>query len=224
MREYGQIHASFWANEALRALDSDAKVLALYLLTSSHTHASGAFRLPDAYACDDLGWPAERLRNGFQTLSSAGFIVRCTQTGWVWICKFHEWNKPANPNIRTAIVRFVGAIPEAVCFREKVTAIWDVSETVVKPLRNTPSPSPYPSLLLKDGTEYEISADMGAEFATAYPGVDVAAEVAKMRAWLVANGGSRKTRAGTPKFINGWLARVKVEPKPPVRKRRELGT
>lgn len=210
MRDYGKVHTAFWASDTLKDLDADAKLLALYLLTSPHTNASGAFRLPDAYACDDLKWTVERLRNGFETLSGAGFALRCEATSWVWICKFGEWNKPDNPNIKKSIVKSVEAIPATVSFKEKVTSAWGISETVSKPLGNTPSPSPspFPLLILEDGTDFEVSEEFAAELRTAYPRIDLSAELTKMRVWLLANKEQRKTRRGTPRFINAWLSKA----------------
>lgn len=228
MRDYGKIHTSFWSSETLRGLDTDAKLLAVYLLTSPHTNASGAFRLPDAYACDDLGWDSERLRNGFETLSSRSFVRRCAATSWVWVCKFGEWNKPDNPNIKKAIVKAVEAIPAAVSFRADVLHSWGVSETVSEPLGNPPSPSPspslYPALPLDDGSDFELTDDLAAELREAYPRIDLSAELKKMRAWLVSNPSGRKTRRGTPRFINSWLAKAQpAAPVGPVRpKRKEL--
>src|SRR4249919_152895 len=98
MRDYGKVHTSFWASDTLRDLDADAKLLALYLLTSQHTHMAGVFNLPDAYACHDLGWTSERLSNGFATLCESGWLRR--DRGWVWIVKFSKFNQPDNPNQR----------------------------------------------------------------------------------------------------------------------------
>lgn len=42
----------------------------------------------------------------------------------------------------------------------------------------------------------------------AYPGVDIMTELAKMRAWLLANPKQQKTEKGMDKFINGWLDRA----------------
>lgn len=212
MRDYGKVHTSFWASDTLKDLDADAKLLALYLLTSPHTNASGAFRLPDAYACEDLKWEPKRLRNGFKTLSEVGFIAHCNATSWVWICKFGDWNKPDNPNIKKAIIKTVEAVPRNVSFRENLLAYWGVSETVSEPLGNTPSPSPSPSLfpllLLDDGTEFEVSETFATELRIAYPRIDLTAELAKMRVWLLANKTQRKTRKGTPRFINSWLSKA----------------
>lgn len=43
---------------------------------------------------------------------------------------------------------------------------------------------------------------------TAYPGVDVDAELCKARSWCLANGTRRKTVRGIPKFLNGWMERA----------------
>lgn len=227
MRDYGKIHTSFWSSETLSGLDTDARLLAVYILTSPHTNASGAFRLPDAYACEDLGWTPERLRNGFKTLSDASFARRCEATKWVWVCKFHEWNRPDNPNIKKAIAKLVESIPASVEFKNEVAAAWCVSETVSKPLGNTPSPSPSPSLglpklPLDDGTEFDVVDPLAGELRTAYPRIDLSAELGKARAWLVANPSNRKTRRGIGRFITNWLSRatptVSAGPRPPKRK------
>lgn len=214
MRDYGKVHTSFWASETLRDLDADAKLLALYLLTSPHTNTIGAFRLPDAYACEDLGWDAKRFQNGLETLSACGFIRHDRATRWVWIVNWLKFNEPANPNMWKACRRMAEAVP-ALPFRSEILRSAGVSETVVQPLGNAPSPSPSPSLLfrfpLADGSEYEPPADLIDELRAAYPGVNLPSEMAKARAWCVANEAKRKTQRGMPKFLNSWLSGAKVE-------------
>lgn len=136
MRDYGKIHTGFWASDTLSGLDDSSRLLAAYLLTSSHTTMLGAFRLPDAYACEDLGWDSERLRNGFGTLSS--FAKYDVKTKWVWVIKFLEWNRPENPNQWKAVAKLAAAIPTSVPFKD------EVMETVRKPFLNIPVPAPAP--------------------------------------------------------------------------------
>src|SRR5690606_38799197 len=226
MREYGVIHRGFWANEEIRSAGDDARTLAAYLLTSPHTTTMGAFRLPDAYACDDLGWTSERLRNGFETLSRIGFVRYDSATKWVWVVKFLEWNRPANPNIWKAIARMANGVPDAVPFKDEILASAGVSETVSKPLGNTPSPSPSPSLEggvggtdlaipLADGSDYSVPLASVAAWEQAYPRLDVMAELRKAGAWCVANPRQRKTRGGAAKFLYGWLSRASERAAPP---------
>lgn len=136
MRDYGKIHTGFWASDTLSGLDDSSRLLAAYLLTSSHTTMLGAFRLPDAYACEDLGWDSERLQNGFVTLSA--FAKYDTKTKWVWVIKFLEWNRPENPNQWKAVAKLAAAIPASVPFKD------EVMETVRKPFLNIPVPAPAP--------------------------------------------------------------------------------
>jgi hypothetical protein len=150
MRDYGKVQTGFWGSGTMQGLDSDARLLALYLLTSPHTTMIGVFRLPDAYACEDLGWTAERLRNGFETLSKIGFSKYCEKTKWVWVVKFLDFNKPENPNQWKAASKLAAAIPDNVSF--KAAAV----ETVSKPLNNTPAPAPASVPVLKAETPAEI--------------------------------------------------------------------
>lgn len=220
MREYGVIHRGFWSNESIRNAGDDARTLGAYLLTSPHTTSLGAFRLPDAYACDDLAWSPERLRNGFETLSGIGFIRYCPDSKWVWVVKFLDFNRPANPNIWKAIRKMAGSVPDAVVFKAEILSATGVSETVSEPLGNIPSPSPSPSpsqegadladvsIPLAGGSEHPVTLADVAEWEQAYPRVDVMAELRKARAWSVANPSQRKTQRGVGKFLNGWLSRA----------------
>lgn len=227
MRDYGKIHVGFWSSGTLAGLDSDARLLAVYLMTSSHTTMIGAFRLPDAYACEDLGWTPERFRNGLETLSKAGFIKYDAEHKFVWVINFTKWNKPDNPNQLKAMVKLVLALPIGLSFRVELMFALGVSETVSEPLGNTPVPVPVPvpvseggekpkltivgesvAIPLIDGTEYVVSQAEISELRAAYPRVDVLAELRKARAWALANQPNRKTRRGCMKFLTGWVGRA----------------
>lgn len=220
MRDYGKIHTGFWASETMLGLESDARLLAIYLMTSQHTTMLGAFRLPDAYACEDLGWDSQRFQNGLKTLSAAGFVKYDASTKVVWIVKFVKWNRPDNPNQQKSIAKLALALPDSLAFKDEILESVGVSETVSKPLGNSPVPDSVPvstpegiqgeilAIPLVDGSEYAVTDAELAEFRAAFPRVDVVGEIRKARAWALANPQNRKTRRGTPKFINGWLGRA----------------
>ena len=84
-----------------------------------------------------------------------------------------------------------------------------------KDMPGTKCSEPVAMLPLKDGTEYEISAESFEEFVNAYPEINVLSEMRKMRAWCLSNPANRKTRRGIMKFINGWLGRAKPESQNP---------
>lgn len=92
-------------------------MLALYLLTCTHGTIAGAFRLPDGYVSEDIGWSPERVSKAFQELFEKGFSNRCETTKWVWVRQFLHWNVPENPNQWKAVFKVVGQIPEKCSWR-----------------------------------------------------------------------------------------------------------
>jgi hypothetical protein len=110
MREYGKVYSSFWTSEDIRGMSEDGRTLALYLMTSPHGNMLGCFRMPNAYAAEDLQWPSERVSNGFAELSRNGFVTRCERTYWIVIHKHLKWNKLDNPNMGTAAAKLFDTI------------------------------------------------------------------------------------------------------------------
>jgi uncharacterized phage protein (TIGR02220 family) len=157
-RDYGKIHSSFWTSETIRGLSEDGRTLAAYLLTSPHTNMLGCFRLPVAYACDDLRWDVERFQDAFNNVAEHKFATIDAGTSWVVILKFLKWNAFENPNVGKAAAKIFMQIPDscaaksllAECLRqygkhfpEALLAPFDtVQVTVSKPFPNRlPNPS-----------------------------------------------------------------------------------
>ena len=76
---------------------------------------------------------------------------------------------------------------------------------------NTPADTTPPALVtsipLIDKTEHPITEAMAAEWAEAYPAVDVTQQLREMRAWCLANPKNRKTATGIARFVTTWLGR-----------------
>lgn len=112
MRDYGKVYSTFWSSATTGGMSEDAKLLALYLMSCSHSTIAGVFRLPDGYVSEDLGWDSERVTKGFAELFDKGFANRCVTTKWVWIRKHLEWNKPENPNQRKSASKIALSVPD----------------------------------------------------------------------------------------------------------------
>jgi hypothetical protein len=135
MRAYGQIHSSFWTSATIRGLTDDGRILAAYLLTSPHTNMIGCFRLPDGYACDDLGWPADRVSKAFSDLDGAGFASRTSTTKWVLIHKFLKWSPVKGPKQAKGAANLLLQVPEDEPLRPRlISAIERFSPDVTKPI------------------------------------------------------------------------------------------
>lgn len=163
MREYAKVYTAFWSDPSTRAMSEDARTLALYLLTCPHGNLIGLFRLPDAYAADDLQWSTERVSKGFQELFEKGFCARDSDSDWMVILKYVRWNRFENPNVaKNAAKVFLMAPPgnaKALCakailkfgtylseeFRESLETVpQTVSEPYRKPEPSLAIPEPEP--------------------------------------------------------------------------------
>jgi hypothetical protein len=111
VRDYGRVYSSFWQSPEMRALPEDARALALYLLTTPHGNLIGCFRLPEAYAAEDLQWEPGRVAEGFARLVESGFVTRDEATKWLHITKFLKWNAFENPNVAKAAHKAFDQVP-----------------------------------------------------------------------------------------------------------------
>lgn len=111
MREFAKVGTAFWTSGAIQALSDDGKLLALYLITSPHSNAAGAFRMPDGYVMGDLEWTSERVSEGFLELSDKGFATRCASSNWVVVLKHFRHNQVENPNQAKHILKLLEQVP-----------------------------------------------------------------------------------------------------------------
>lgn len=154
MRDYGRVFSSFWQSPEIRALSEDGRTLAFYLLTSPHANLIGCYRLPDAYAAEDLQWGIERVREGFRELSESAFVTRDEGTKWVLIHKYMKWNQFENGNVTKAGVKAYEQVPDGDLKLLLAKAFFEFGahipepfakglETLLKPFAN-PEPEPEP--------------------------------------------------------------------------------
>jgi len=71
---------------------------------------------------------------------------------------------------------------------------------------------PAASLVLNDGSYFDVSEEQVERWKALYPAVDVRQELNNMTGWLEANPTQRKTRRGIMRFCNAWLAREQDKP------------
>lgn len=154
MRDYGRVYSSFWQSPEMRALPEDARTLALYLLTSPHGNLIGCFRLPDAYAAEDLQWPSERVAEGFRKLQETDFLTRDEATKWLFIRKYLKWNAFENPNVAKAAHKALDQVPALSLKPALALALLEFGQHIGDELRNAcetlsepyrkPEPEPEP--------------------------------------------------------------------------------
>jgi hypothetical protein len=77
MRDYGVVSPKFWIGETGKALrgDSDAQLVALYLMTCPHANMIGVFHCPILYISHEVGIPFEGASKALARLSEGGFCT-----------------------------------------------------------------------------------------------------------------------------------------------------
>lgn len=158
MPRYYRVSPRFWTDHAW---SDDARLLALYLLTCPHRTTEGLYRLPLAYARDDLGWSPqplgkglpERLRQALAELLASDFCSYDDTAQVVLIHKALKHQAPENHNQVTSALRMLEDLPptpltstfkrlaERFCKRLAER----LPEGFAQPIAHPPSPSPSPS-------------------------------------------------------------------------------
>jgi hypothetical protein len=149
MRDYGKVYSTFWTSGTTGGMSDTAKLLALYLMTTSHSTIAGVFRIPDGYVAEDLAWGFERVSEGFRELEEKGFATRCEVTKWVWVRRHLEWNKPENPNQVKSAQKIALSVPDACTWR--VAFVRENAEALGLHAALQAPPPPNPSATLSEG-------------------------------------------------------------------------
>lgn len=127
---------------------TEAKLLYVYFLTCEHNNSAGCYRLPDGYACADLGWSAETYQAERDRLVKVELIDFDPETSTVFIERWFKHNVPATTNHRKGTQRIIENI-ECDRLREKAEdAFIAVTETAE---RESPSHNPFPDRLTSTG-------------------------------------------------------------------------
>ncbi|PTQ70823.1 hypothetical protein C8R26_1319 [Nitrosomonas oligotropha] len=89
MREYGQISPQFWIGETGKKIrgNADAQIIALYLMTSPHSHMTGVFHCPVLYMSYETGIPFEGASKGLRRLIEVGFCEYDDPSETVFVIK-----------------------------------------------------------------------------------------------------------------------------------------
>jgi len=131
---YCRIKTKFWTDEKIRSLSDDAKLLALYLLSSPHTNMIGCYILPKLYACDDLGWELERFEKAFQELLRNGFVKYDEKTRLLLLPNYLKHNPIENENQAKAAAKIVAELPRSYLLQDLKRFIEQLDKHFLKPL------------------------------------------------------------------------------------------
>ncbi|MDR4306975.1 hypothetical protein IHQ68_10130 [Chelatococcus sambhunathii] len=95
---FTMVRRSLWRSERFARLHGDReRLLYLYLLTCAHITSCGVYRLPDGYACADLGWKLDDYVAARDRVKAVGLIQHDPETEEIAIDRYLHACPPANP-------------------------------------------------------------------------------------------------------------------------------
>ena len=153
MARYAQIYTQLWFDKGFGTLSERFKLFFIYVLSSPHSNMLGYYRLPLAYAANDLGWTIDQVKAAIRDM--AHFIAYDPQSEMLLVKKYLKYNQIENPNQAKGAIKLLEDLPASFLhpiFREcqKLYApkfdadfetlgepFWNPSETLPKPVTVT---------------------------------------------------------------------------------------
>lgn len=93
MRPYATVSPLFWTGSTGKNLrkQPDAQRVAMYLMTSPHSHQSGLYWQPLAYISNEVGIDLEGASKALASLSKEEFCRYDEASEWIWVCEMAAW-------------------------------------------------------------------------------------------------------------------------------------
>jgi hypothetical protein len=93
LRPYGTVSPLFWTGNTGKKLraDREAQVVAMYLMTSPHSHQTGLYYLPRMYLAHETGIPLEGANKALLRLEEDAFCVYDDASEWIWVREMAAW-------------------------------------------------------------------------------------------------------------------------------------
>lgn len=132
MGRYRKVDTRVWNDEKFRSLSQEAKYLFIYLLTSPHSTAWGAYVLDDLYIEADLGYSKQRINNLWGELIHTGIVFREKNTRLVCLPNWFKYNIPENQKTISACVNGILSLPKSPILSKYCSSSEWVSEQLAK--------------------------------------------------------------------------------------------
>mgnify|MGYP001813570995 FL=1 len=92
MAEYRQIHNQIWKDSWFLELESDRKLLFIYLFSNERSELSGVYELPMAVIAFETNLPVKTIKESLQYFEACGKVAYDFETSYVWVYKLLHYN------------------------------------------------------------------------------------------------------------------------------------
>lgn len=109
MAEFRQVHCKTWRDDWFSELDTDSKLLWLYLITNQATSVSGIYQLPRKFIAFETGLTVKRIDEIMKRFKHDGKID--FDESVIWICNMREYQASGSPKVATRIALDFDTVP-----------------------------------------------------------------------------------------------------------------
>ena len=110
MAEYRQIHIQIWKDSWFLGLESDLKLLFIYLFSNERSELSGVYELPMAVIAFETGLSDETIEEGLRYFEASGKVACDFESSYVWVRNLLRYNAKNTGSIK--IRRHLGRLME----------------------------------------------------------------------------------------------------------------
>ena len=131
---YVKVATKFWADEKVVDLDTDTKLLYLYVLSCPHSNMAGYYRLPKPYIQADLKLSDKGLTKGFNKLLNKGLVKYCEKSSVILIPNYYKYNSIQNKNQAKGAANRTSELPKNSLVKDYKKAVKHYAESYQKEL------------------------------------------------------------------------------------------
>ena len=100
MAEYRQIHNQIWKDSWFLELESDRKLLFIYLFSNERSALSGIYELPMAVIAFETKLPVKTIEESLRYFAACGKVAYDFETAYVWVYKLLHYNAKNTGSVR----------------------------------------------------------------------------------------------------------------------------
>jgi hypothetical protein len=136
MAEYRQIHNQIWKDSWFFKLESDLKLLFIYLFSNERSQLSGIYELPKEVIAFETRLPEKTIAAGLRDFDASGKVAYDFESSYAWVRKLLHYNarNTSSIKIQRHLARLMGDLSPACPYK----AAWleehgSLIDTVCKP-------------------------------------------------------------------------------------------
>lgn len=111
---YTRVNEHIWRDTSFLNLDTETKLLYMYLLTCPHSNLIGLFYLPKQYIACDLNVSLDSIDRGIDTLSKGVSIEYSEGSKTIFLCDFLKSNPLSSDKQVSGAIKILGSLPNYV--------------------------------------------------------------------------------------------------------------